>query len=164
VDKRSLQLLQMIWNPLIECVGKHQINSAVGRPIGRIGELEARLRQTPSRLGQHRRRIIEPEELRVRKAQRQQLGGIARSTAQIDHRSHAGGAYLREQITRRSSALVLELQIAGRRPVAPHALDRRPERGAWAKRGTAALLSVQGALTEINLLLTHAMHLVKIGR
>src|SRR5262249_60635044 len=89
-------------------------------PIGKIGLSELALGKPSPRLTEHVGRRVQPDHPRLRITFEQKRGGIAGSTAEIDHAAWRLERHLRQQIARRTRALVLEFEVLARVPVLDH--------------------------------------------
>ena len=118
--EQTPQHRRMIGNPLKHRVGEQQVGALRRIPGGEIGLGEGAVGQPFARLAQHVGRGIDSDDLGLRIACDQQLGGIAGPAAEIDHAAGRLQRHLREQIARRPRALVLELEILARAPVFGH--------------------------------------------
>ncbi len=94
--------------------------SAGGLQRARSPSSNARPGKPLARLPQHVGRGIEPDHLGLRVARDQELGGIAGPAAEIVDPPRRRQRHLREQITRRPRALVLELEILAGVPTIGH--------------------------------------------
>ena len=80
---QARHLLAVVGDPLEDGVGKNEVDGTAG-PLREIAALETPVRQAAPRGGQHILRRIEAEDVRLRVAAREQLGGISRPAAEVD--------------------------------------------------------------------------------
>src|SRR5689334_24215014 len=85
-----------------------------------IGLNELAIGQSLMRLAEHVGRGVHPGHLRARIALHEKLGGIAGTTAEIEHAARRLQRHLRQEIARRARALILELEVLARAPVFAH--------------------------------------------
>jgi hypothetical protein len=107
----------MIGNPLKHRVAEEQISRLVRMPVRKIGLYEAPFGQPLMGLPQHVGRRVHADHFGARIARDQELRGIARPAAEIDHSARVMQRHLRQQIARRTGALVLEFQVLPGAPI-----------------------------------------------
>ncbi len=115
--QHARQRLEMVGHPLIDGVGKDQVDIGLGRPAGGVCESELQLGQTLAGRFEHGRRAVEADDLGVGIAFDQQFGGIARATAHVDDLARRRQRHLRQKIAGGTRPFVRELQVGGGRPV-----------------------------------------------
>src|SRR5262249_49725397 len=101
----------MVWYPLKHGVTEQEIGFSSRHPDRQIALDEGTTRQPLASLTEHIWRGIDPDHLRVGKPFDQQFGRVGRSAAEIDHALGIIERDMGQEISRRASTLVLELEI-----------------------------------------------------
>src|SRR5262249_765432 len=119
--RKSLQQprqdLGMVGYPLKHSVTEQEIGFSSRHPDRQIALDEGATWQPLASLTEHIWRGIDPDHLRVGEPFDQQFGRVARSAAEIDYALRIIERDMRQEISRRASALVLELEILPGTPV-----------------------------------------------
>ena len=119
----------VVAHPLQRGIGIGQVHRLGRRPFGDVALLEAQLRQALAGRGQHGLRAVGADDARHWEARDQQLGGIARAAAQVDHVPRRVQRHARQQLGRRAGAFVLEAGVQRGVPVAHRASSAK--RSTW---------------------------------
>ena len=108
---QARQHVEMPGHPLVDCVGKDQIDPGIRHPTRGIGLRKRQRRQSLTRSSEHCRGVVETGDGGIRIARHQQFRGIAGAAAHVDDAAGRSQPHLRQQITRRSGPFIHELRV-----------------------------------------------------
>lgn len=107
----------MIRHPLEYGIREEKVGRRIRSPSRQVGLHKRAAGKPLARLPKHVVRRVEADHLGLREPLDEQLGRITRPAAEIDDTAGSGERHLRQQVARRTRALILKFQVLARAPV-----------------------------------------------